>query len=57
MTFVGLVDLLALGCFGTNHVGTELSDLVGEGIDLVDLLIECHDITVRREVEPEVNAN
>ena len=50
MTFVCLVDLLALGCFGTNHVGTESSDLVGEGIDLVELLVECHDITVRLEV-------
>ena len=57
VTFVCLVDLLTLGSFGTNHVDTELSDLVGEGIDLVESLVESHLITVRLEGEPGVNAN
>ena len=57
MTFVCLVDPLTLGFFGTNHVGTELSDLVGEGIDLVELPVECHGVTVRLEGEPEVNGD
>ena len=57
MTFVCLVDLLTLGSFGTNHVDTELSDLVGEGIDLVESLVESHLVTVRLEGEPEVNGD
>ncbi len=57
MTFVCLVDSLALGSFCSNHVATESSDLVSEGIDLVELLTECHEATVRLEHEPEVNAD
>ena len=45
MAFVRLSDALALGGLGSNHRGAELTDLIGERIDLVESLVEFHGVT------------